>query len=498
MVEPAKAIFQPPGWSLDRTLYQVNLRQFTPEGTLHAFSAHLPRLRDLGVGILWFMPIHPIGKVGRKGSLGSYYAVRDYRKVNPEHGTMRDFDRTVRAANKLGMEVILDWVPNHTSWDHPWIRKHPEWYRRDDAGRIVPPVPGWTDVAQLDYGPESGIRETLAGMKTRGRDQGPGLAPHTRALWDEMQSCMELWVRDHGVAGYRCDVAAFLPIRFWQETRIRLRRLCDVLLLAEADGPGMHDRAFDATYGWTLQRGLEDVRRGHRVAHGLENAPKQKESFRARDLEALLRRDLRTYPPGALRMQMTSNHDANSWTGSVFHRLGKDGAELGAVLSFVFPGIPLIYNGQEAGSKRRLAFFDKDEIPWSSGAKEHPFAQLYRELTAFRRECPPLRSGADGAPIRFLKHDYEDVIAFVREDERGAVFGVFRMREGRVGSGGVATGVKPSAVVLHPRCRAPLRLRLASRDLLAGTSEVPPRSGSVRLFTEPESAGFWSYGVWTS
>ncbi|MEZ4647691.1 MAG: alpha-amylase family glycosyl hydrolase [Candidatus Eisenbacteria bacterium] len=516
---------RPPGWCLDRTLYQVNLRQFTQEGTLRAFRAHLPRLRDLGVGILWFMPIHPIGEVGRKGSLGSYYAVRDYRKVNPEHGTMRDFDRTVRAANEHGMEVILDWVPNHTAWDHPWIRKHPEWYRRDPDGRILPPVPDWTDVAQLDYGTESGIRETLPSRKTgtggrgasaatRGTSgSGPKVPPHTRALWDEMQSCMEFWVRDHGVAGFRCDVAAFLPLRFWQETRIRLRRLREVFLLAEADGPGMHDDAFDATYGWTLQRGLEDVRRGHRIPHGLGDTPQERKPFRARELEALLRRDLRAYPADALRMQMTSNHDANSWTGSVFHRLGRDGAELGAVLSFVFPGIPLIYNGQEAGSKRRLAFFEKDEIPWPEESREHAFSRLYRELAAIRRESPLLRSGSEGAPIRFLKHDHDDVIAFVREDARGAIFGVFQL-----GADSATNDSEPSGrgrpVVLRPRCRFPLRLRFASGGSRGGVGEpspdatgygavatvreIPPMSGPVEAFDADAERKRWRCAVWTS
>ena len=511
------AVDSPPPWSRNRTLYQVNLRQYTPSGTLREFETHLPRLADLGVGILWFMPIHPIGRKGRKGTLGSYYAVRGYRRVNPEHGTLRDFDRVVRHANALGLEVILDWVPNHTAWDHPWVRTHPEWYRRDANGRILPPVPGWTDVAQLDYGPEAGVRETYPSGRNPSTGVRPRqLSPANRALWDEMQASMEFWVRDHGVAGFRCDVAAFLPLRFWQETRERLTRHREIFLLAEADGPRMHDRAFDATYGWTLQRGLEDVRRGHRKPHGLEAeraaevtgatpAPTVTSAsvrvsptappFDARALEALLRRDLRDYPPNAFRMQMTSNHDANSWTGSVLHRLGADGAELGAVLSFVFPGIPLIYNGQEAGSRRRLAFFDKDEISWPRN--EHRFTALYRPLTGLKRTCPLLSSGREGAPLRFLRHDDPNVLAFVREDDRGALLGVFRLGT-KSEPGARRSGSRSRSVSLSPRCRFALSLRFSNRGATGLPREIPSGARRIELCFGQRSAPRWEFGVWIS
>lgn len=513
----------PPAWTRDRTLYQVNLRQFTPEGTLRAFEAHLPRLVDLGVGILWFMPIHPIGQVRRKGTLGSYYAVRDYGAVNPEHGTHRDFARMVRKCHALDLRVLLDWVPNHTAWDHPWIRQHPEWYARGEDGAIRPPVPGWTDVAQLDYGPEIGIRESYAQLPRRAdrralRGDMAGhrrLSPANRALWDAMQAAMEFWIVEHGVDGFRCDVAASLPLRFWQETRTRLRRHGDILLLAEADGPRMHERAFDATYGWTLQRGLEEVRRAWKRRRATKpGLVDRAEPGNARALQARLANDLRSYPRTALRMQMTSNHDANSWHGSVLHRLGADGAELGAVLTFVFPGIPLIYNGQEAGSRRRLAFFEKDEIPW----RRHRFAALYQGLTALKRSCLLLGSGRDGAPLRFLRHDDPDVLAFVREDERGSLLAVFCL--GREAGRRIPTAdelrtmhrsdrtpqrrntqVRPRTprpgdlriVSLTPRTLHPMRLVLRPRSLRTLPAEIPARRGRLELVI-----GGWEYAVWFS
>lgn len=442
----------PPVWSRDRTLYQVNVRQFTPEGTFRALGAHLPRLRELGVGILWLLPIHPIGRVGRKGTLGSYYAIRDYRAINPEHGSVRDFDSLVRRAHQLDMKLLLDWVANHTAWDHPWLRHHPEHYRRGEQSEVLSPVPGWTDVAQLEFGPDAGL---------------PPPRSHARALWEEMISSMEHWIQRHDIDGFRCDVASFVPLRFWQEARRRLGRRKELFWLAESDEARMHDRAFHATYGWTLQRGLREV---------------AAERINATELERRLVRDLRAYPEDAFRMQMTSNHDVNSWDGTEFQTLGAVGARAGAVLSFLFPGIPSIYSGQEAGNPRRLAFFEKDEIAW----RPHRAADLYARLISLRRRCPLLWSGSAGAPLRFLKSGDSSVLAFVREDERGSLLAVFRLANG------------DGAITLSPRPRHSMthmfgtdRARARSED--GFPIEISARPSKVQIHLGP-----WGYGAWSS
>ncbi len=405
------------------------------------------------------MPIHPIGKVGRKGSLGSYYAVRDYRQVNPEFGTLRDFDRVVRRCHELDLKVILDWVPNHTAWDHRWISEHPEWYRRNDEGAIVPPVPDWRDVAQLDYGLQASTR----------------LSPAQRELWSTMQQEMAFWVEDHGVDGFRCDVASFLPMRFWRETRRKLRRAGrELFWLAEADGPELHDRAFDASYGWTLQRGLDEVAAG---------------KLEGRTLIRRLRREQKEYPSHALRMQMTSNHDANSWDGSALTRLGAAGAEAGAVLSFVFPGIPLIYGGQEAGLRHRLAFFEKDEIPWG----EHRFQRLYRALAGWRRNHTALASDPN-AGFRFLRTSDEDTLAFVRENGDQTLVGVFLLRPQAEVTAIEVHGL--TEIVASEPSSSGLQ-RILSRQGRGGST--PPRRVSVRRAGRLRLClGPWGFAVWTT
>ncbi|HRY98205.1 MAG TPA: alpha-amylase family glycosyl hydrolase [Bacteroidales bacterium] len=361
----------PPEWSRNAVIYEVNLRQFTPEGTLAAFREHLPRLKELGVDILWLMPIHPIGEINRKGSLGSYYSVKDYKAMDPAYGTMEEFRAMVEEAHSLGMYVILDWVANHTAWDNPLMEEHPEWYLRDSTGKVLSPY-DWTDVAELDF-----------------EQQG---------LWDYMAGAMEFWVRDYGVDGFRCDVAMMVPQDFWPYAITRLQQVHNVFMLAEAEEVYLHDSAFHMTYAWNLHHLFNRIARGESDADSLRK---------------FVARDLSKFPPDAYRMNFTSNHDENSWNGTEYERLG-DAVEVMTVLSYTLPGMPLIYSGQEAGLNRRLSFFDKDSIEW----KEHPMRQLYTDLGQLKHRHPALRNGAEGGECEFVEGDAgARYVAFLRKKE---------------------------------------------------------------------------------
>ncbi len=378
-----------PEWTRDAVIYQLNQRQFTPEGTFAAAARELPRLADLGVDIIWLMPVNPIGEQHRKGTLGSPYAVRDYRAVNPEFGTLEDLRAFVAAAHDLGLRVILDWVANHTAWDNHLLTDHPEWYSRDWKGDVRPtPWWDWDDIIDLDY------------------DQ-PGLR-----RW--MTESMLFWVREADVDGFRCDVAGFVPLDFWENARRELEAVKPVFLLAEWEARDLHTLAFDASYAWSWNEAL------HKIAHGRDT------------LEALrvyYAWNWGSWPRDAMRMTFVSNHDKNSWEGTEFEQFGP-ALEAAIVLSVVGEGIPMIYNGQEAGQDRRLEFFEKDPIVW----REHPLGELYRRLFALKKAHPALWNGAWGAPMTRLPHsDEEHVLAFVRlghaEGEGDAVVGAFNFTD---------------------------------------------------------------------
>jgi glycosidase len=357
-------------WTRNATIYEVNLRQYTPEGTFNAFAAHLPRLQRMGIKILWLMPINPIGEKNRKGSLGSYYSIRDYLKVNPEYGTMDDFKNLVKEAHKLDMKVIIDWVANHTSWDNPLITEHPEWYKKDSTGKIIPPVADWTDVAALDYA--------------------------DTALRRYMTDALAFWIRETDIDGYRCDVAGMLPVDFWNKAVPEIRKIKPLFMLAEEEKPLMHDTAFDATYSWRLFHAMNDIAKGIKPA-----------SY----IDTVYEAELKEYPADAYRMRFTSNHDENSWNGTEYERMG-DGARAFAVLGFTFPGIPLVYSGQEAAMNRRLRFFDKDTIPWGS----YPLESFYKTLTGLKTSGTLLDAGnAGGEFIRVPTSDDQSVYAFMRK-----------------------------------------------------------------------------------
>ena len=373
-----------PDWVKDAIIYEVNIRQYTPEGTFEAFERHIPRLKNLGVKILWLMPIHPIGEQNRKGSLGSYYSVQDYYKVNPEFGTMDDLKSLVSSAHDAGMYVIIDWVPNHTAWDHPLTSEHPEYYLQDKDGQFIPPIgTDWDDVIALDY--------------------------HQKGLIKYMKSAMKYWVKNADIDGFRCDVAGYVPMSFWREIRYELEREKEVFMLAEWNERDCHE-AFDMTYAWELEEIMKQIASGDKKASAMTG---------------YLAKMLNSYPLDYIKMNHTTNHDKNSWEGTVFERFGK-AAETFAVMTFVVEGMPLIYSGQEVGLSRAIAFFDKDSISWG----DHPFNALYDRLGKLKIDNPVLWNGNWGGRLQLIAHDKPNqVVAFGREKNNNRVVAIFNLSD---------------------------------------------------------------------
>ena len=369
-------------WTRDAVIYQINTRQFTREGTFKAAQAHLPRLAEMGVDILWLMPIHPIGEVNRKGGLGSPYSVRDYRAINPDLGTEAEFRMFVDEAHRLGMKVILDWVANHSAWDNPLTTSHPEWYARTPEGAMRPPLgTDWSDVVAFDYD-QPGLREYMTGS-------------------------LAYWVREFGVDGYRCDVAGFVPTDFWETARAELDAIKPVFMLAEWEQRDLHRRAFDATYAWTwkdaMKRTARDSGSGAIRGYYAEQA--------------------QTWPRAAYRMVYTDNHDQNAWDGVAAEIYG-EAYPAAIALAFTGSGMPLIHNGQEADLGHKLAFFDKDEIVW----KEGRHAELFAKLVALKSGESALWNGEHGAAmVEVPSSAHDQVYAFTRGAAGERVFAVFNL-----------------------------------------------------------------------
>jgi len=368
-----------PEWAKNLSIYEVNLRQFTKEGTLKAFASHLPALKKMNVGILWFMPINPIGKVNRKGSLGSYYSVQDFKAVNPEFGTIEDFKKVVKQAHKLGMYVIIDWVANHTAWDNVWMKTNPEFYTIDKEGKFVSPF-DWTDVVELNY--------------------------ENKNLWNAMKNAMKFWVDECNIDGFRCDVAAMVPLEFWKWAIPQLESKKKLFMLAEAHEPELHE-AFDMTYSWQLKDLFVGVGKKEKTAVDFYN------HFEKEKIE---------YPRDAYRMTFTSNHDENSWHGTDKERFG-DAAKMFAVLSNIVPGMPLVYSGQEAGLDKRLLFFEKDPIEW----KKSEMRELYTKLFTLKKKNKALWNGAAGGEFLKVVSDNENLFAFIRENGDKKVLAFFNL-----------------------------------------------------------------------
>ncbi len=370
-------------WTKHSNIYEVNIRQYTVEGTFNAFDKHLDRLAKMGVDILWLMPISPIGEKNRKGSLGSYYSIKDYRGINPEFGTMEDFKNLVNHAHKLGMHLIIDWVANHTAWDHPWVKDHPEWYRHDSEGNIESPF-DWTDVVALNY--------------------------ENHELWKAMANEMKFWLTNADIDGFRCDVAMLVKTEFWDSARVELDKVKPVFMLAEAELPEHHFHAFDMSYAWEMHHVFADVASGKKPATVLNDRIIQ---------------DRQLFNTDDYRMQFTTNHDENTWNGTEYEKMG-DGAKIMAVLTFVIPGMPLIYSGQEAANKKRLRFFDKDTLNWDS----IPLADFYKNLIDLKNENSALWNGDFGGSYLELPTNCpEHVFAFVREKDNNRVVFVGNMSD---------------------------------------------------------------------
>jgi 1,4-alpha-glucan branching enzyme len=370
-----------PEWIKNASMYQINTRQFTQEGTFAAAEKELPRLKAMGVDIIMLMPIHPIGEKNRKGSLGSPYSVKDYYGVNAEFGTLQDLKQFVDTAHKQGMYVILDWIANHTAWDNALVDKHPEWYVTDYKGDFMPTAWfDWDDVIDLNFD-----------------------SPELRAY---MTDALKYWVKEANIDGYRCDAAGLVPLDFWNNARKELDAIKPVFMLAEWEGRDFHAEAFDMTYAWAWNDAVHKICTGKANVNALYNYYSWNEGF---------------YPDGAIRMTFVSNHDKNSWDGTMWEQFG-DGVAPAIVLSVVGEGMPLIYNGQEAGDSKRLAFFEKDPIEW----KDHYIGDLYKDLFALMKSNSALWHAEWGARMIKVPNSAEsEVLSFVRRNDKDKVFAVF-------------------------------------------------------------------------
>ena len=375
-----------PEWSKDAILYQINTRQFTPEGTFVAAQRELPRLKELGVDILWLMPIHPIGEENRKGTLGSPYAVKDYYGVNPEFGTPEELKAFIDAAHDQGFKVILDLVANHTAWDHPLRTEHPDWYEKSWDGDFRPtPWWDWSDIVDLDWS-EPGVRQHVG-------------------------EAMEMWVRDYEVDGFRADVAGYVPVDFWETMRARLDKIRPVFMLGEVQQTAWHRAAFDATYAWDWHNTTKRVAKAQGDATSFYGYYAENESL---------------WPREAMRMTYIENHDSNAWEGTMAENYG-DALEAFTALSFTGEGLPLIHNGMEACNAKRLEFFERDPIDWDQNP-DCSYGDLLKDLIAFRDANPALHNGKWGARMHKVENSApEQLFGWVREQGGNKVVGLFNM-----------------------------------------------------------------------
>ena len=362
-------------WSYSAVLYEMNIRQLTPEGTLRAAEKKLEFLHSMGIDAIWMMPIYPIGEENRKGSLGSYYSIQDYCAVNPEFGTMEDFDSFVAKAHSLGMKILLDWVANHTARDAKWLKtKSADWYEREADGTAKIPW-DWSDTAKLNY------------------------ANHD--VWRGQIEAMRFWVEKHNIDGFRCDMAMLVPIEFWQQAAAVLHAVKpDIFMLAEAEELNLFDKAFDMCYAWEIHHMMCDIAKGER---------------RVWDLRNTMYADRERYPNSAMKMMFTSNHDENSWSGSEFDRFGA-AREVMTALTFVWEAaMPLLYTGQEVSYNHSFEFFERDYIP-AEKYQECEDTELYRKLIALKHSQPALQAGERGGRTIEIENNAKDcLMTFVRE-----------------------------------------------------------------------------------
>jgi alpha-amylase len=362
--------FQHPPWSYDTNIYEVNMRQYTQEGTFKAFKKHLPRLKDMGVEVLWFMPITPISSKGRKGTLGSYYAVQNYKAVNPEFGSLEEFIDLVKHSHQLGFKIIIDWVANHTGNDNVWVDEHPDFFCYD-ADQIVHPH-GWEDVSKLDFDNEK--------------------------MQDAMVDAMKFWIDTCDIDGFRCDMAHLVPLEFWKKARTELQKIkAEQFWLAECEEINYHE-VFDATYTWKWMHATEEY---------------YNKRIDLNSLFSVLQNYNDSFSKDAFRIYFTSNHDENSWNGTEYEKYGEAAKAL-SVFSCTWNGIPMIYSGQELPSHKRLQFFDKDEIEWKQRCEFHNF---YKTLLHLRKGNTALRAADNNVFTYKIQTDNEDkIFSYLRKN----------------------------------------------------------------------------------
>ncbi len=365
-------LFSTVDWGVNANIYEVNIRQYTKEGTFHAFGKHLPRLKAMGIKILWLMPVTPISKKERQGTLGSYYACSSYVQVNPEYGTMDDLKALVKQAHELGMKLIIDWVANHTGWDHHWTKEHPDWYKKDAKGNFTE-VNGWKDVIDLDYS-----------------------KPELRKA---MVNAMQHWVNDAGIDGFRCDMAHLVPLDFWKDARTQCEQHQPLFWLGECEEVSYHD-VFDTTYAWEWMHVTERLGKGTASVNDVYNVLHKYSQ----------------YPVGSQKLFFTANHDENSWNGTEYEKYGGAAKAL-AVFTASWQGMPMVYSGQESPSKKRLQFFDKDLVEWNNPLQLKEFYQtillLHQSKAVAGGETFILPTGNNSVMAYLRKKDEEIVLVLL-------------------------------------------------------------------------------------
>lgn len=378
--------FKTPEWTKNSNIYEVNIRQFSPKGDIAGFSAHLDRLKDMGVDILWLMPVFPIGEKNRKGTLGSAYSVKNYKEINPDFGTKDDFRRLVEAIHKKGMHVILDWVANHTSWDNPWITSNPDRYYQDGCGNILAPNEDWTDVAHLNY-------------------ENPDTV-------NAMIDSLSYWVKDFDIDGYRCDMAGLVPTWFWVKARKVVDKIKPCFWLAEWEDPQIHE-AFDMTYCWELHNLMKQI------------AHRQKNVY---DFDHYRNYELDKFRQENYRMTFTTNHDESAWNGTEYDRFS-DAVKTFAALTYLLPAMPLIYSGQEAANNKTLHLFEKQEIDWTNCS----LGDFYKTLNNLKTENEALWNGLYGGSFtKIMTTDNCNIYAFIRVKGKNKVIGIFNFHSDRI------------------------------------------------------------------